>query len=61
MDGRKVIKPVFHAGAVPNEAAIFKDPLRKKVDIYLNAAAHDALVQRMQEAGLRGSTLREIG
>jgi hypothetical protein len=61
MEGRKVIKPVFHADAVPNEAVIFKDPLRKKVDIYLNAAAHDVLVQRMQEAGLRGSTLRVIG
>lgn len=60
MDGKKVIKPVFLPNAVPDEAAIFKDPLRKKADIYLNAAAHDALVQRMEAAGLSGSTLRKI-
>jgi hypothetical protein len=61
MDGKKVIKPVFRPEAVPDEAAVFKDPLRRKVDIYLNAAAHGALVRRMEEAGLRGSTLRQIG
>lgn len=61
MDGKKVIAPAFLPGAVPGEAAIFKDPLRRKADIYLNSAAHDALVERMKEAGLRGSTLRRIG
>ena len=60
MDGKKVIKPVFLPGAVPNEATIFKDPLRKKADIYLNAAAHDALIQRITEAGLHGSKLTRI-
>jgi hypothetical protein len=60
MDGNKVIKPVFLPDAVPDEAVIFKDPLRKKADIYLNAAAHDALAQRMAETGLHGSTLRQI-
>ncbi|WP_236886426.1 hypothetical protein [Dyella thiooxydans] len=61
MDGKKVIKPAFLPDAVPDEATIFKDPLRKKADIYLNGAARDALVQRMEKAGLRGSTLRQIG
>ena len=60
MEGKKVIKPVFLPDAVPEEAAIFKDPLRKKVDIYLNAAAHDELLRRMTEANLSGSTLRQI-
>lgn len=61
MDGKKLITPAFLPDAVPGEAAIFKDPLRKKADIYLNGAARDALVQRMKEAGLGGSTLRLIG
>lgn len=60
MEGQKVIQPAFLPGAVPDEATIFKDPLRKKVDVYLNAAAHDALVRRMTEAHLQGSTLRQI-
>jgi hypothetical protein len=59
-EGKKVLRPAFLADAVPDEAAIFKDPLRKKVDIYLNAAAHDELSQLMAESGLRGSTLLRL-
>lgn len=60
MEGSKVIRPVFLASAVPEDAAIFKDPLRRKVDIYLNTAAHAALAGRIAEAELEGSTLRQI-
>lgn len=60
MEGNKVIQPAFLPDTVPDEAVIFKDPLRKKVDIYLNAAAHDALMRTMAEAHLQGSTLRRI-
>ena len=60
-DGKKVLRPAFLSGAIPHESTIFKDPLRAKMDIYLNSAAHDALSQLMAGAGLRGSTLRRIG
>lgn len=60
MNGKKVITPAFLPEAVPDEAMVFKDPLRKKVDIYVTAAAHDELVQRMADADLHGSTLRQI-
>jgi hypothetical protein len=59
-DGKKVLKPVFLPGAVPAEAQVFKDPLRKKVDIYVNASAHERLTRIMSEAGLRGSTFTRI-
>ena len=60
-DGKKVLQPAFLSGAIPHEPTIFKDPLRAKMDIYLNSAAHDALSQLMAGAGLRGSTFRRIG
>ncbi len=59
-EGKKVIKPAFMPGAVPAGAQVFKDPLRKKMDIYLNEAAQAELSRLMTEAGLRGSTLTRM-
>lgn len=55
-EGRKVIKPAFMPGAVPESPQVFKDPLRKKMDIYLNDPAHAELVRLMDAAGLQGSS-----
>lgn len=60
MNGKKVVTPAFLPAAIPDEVMIFKDPLRAKIDIYVTAAAHEELVRRMAEAGLRGSSLRRI-
>lgn len=56
-EGGKVVEPVFLPAAVPSNAQIFKDPLRKKTDIYLTQAARDCLTALMESASLRGSTL----
>jgi len=55
-DGKKVIKPAFKQDAIPRTAQVFKDPLRKKMDIYLNDAAHTELCRLIEGAGLKGST-----
>jgi len=55
-EGRKVIKPAFVTGSVPADPQVFKDPLRKKMDIYLNDAAHAELVRLIGAAGLQGSS-----
>ncbi len=60
-EGKKVLQPAFLADVVPSEPTIFKDPLRRKIDIYVNAAAHEALALLIEDAGLRGSTFRRIG
>ena len=55
-EGKKVIKPAFVPGSIPASAQVFKDPLRKKMDIYLNESAHAELTRLIGKAGLRGST-----
>jgi hypothetical protein len=60
LEGKKVIHPAFIAEAVPSAAQVFKDPLRKKMDIYLNEAAHDEVVRRMTRSGITGSTLTRL-
>lgn len=55
-EGKKVIKPTFASDAVPAGVQVFKDPLRKKVDIYLNESAHAQLTARVNKEGLLGST-----
>lgn len=60
-DGKKVIKPAFVPGGVPADPQVFKDPLRKKMDIYLNEAAHAQLTGLIDRAGLRGSTFAVVG
>lgn len=59
-EGKKVIKPAFMPGSVPANAQVFKDPLRKKMNIYLNEAAHAELSRLLIGAGLRGSTLTRL-
>jgi len=59
-EGKKVLSPAFLSGVVPGEPTIFKDPWRKKIDIYLNTAARDALSLLIEDAGLRGSTFRRV-
>lgn len=59
-EGKKVLRPAFMPGVVPRESVIFKDPWRKKIDIYLNPAAHDELARLMTDAGLRGSTFHRM-
>ena len=59
-EGKKVIKPAFVPDSIAASAQVFKDPLRKKMDIYLNEAAHAELSRLMTEAGLRGSTLTRM-
>jgi hypothetical protein len=59
-EGKKVIKPAFLPDSVPLSAQVFKDPLRKKMDIYLNEAAHAELSRLLIGAGLRGSTLTRV-
>jgi hypothetical protein len=60
-EGKKVIKPAFVAGALPTGAQVFKDPFRKKMDIYLTDAAHAELTAQIAHAGLRGSTFKPVG
>lgn len=55
-EGKKVIKPAFVPGAISADAQVFKDPLRKKMDIYVNEAAYAELTSLIGKAGLRGST-----
>ena len=55
-EGKKVIKPAFVQGSIPVSAQVFKDPLRKKMDIYLNEAAYAELTSLIGKTGLRGST-----
>jgi hypothetical protein len=55
-EGKKVIKPVFVPGSVPASVQVFKDPLRKKMDIYLNESAHAQLTALIDKTGLLGST-----
>ncbi len=59
-EGKKVIRPAFDVEAIPASAQIFKDPLRKKMDIYLNEAAHAQVLRRMTDAALTGSTLTRL-
>jgi hypothetical protein len=56
-EGKKVIEPFFVPGSVPAGAQVFKDPLRKKADIYLNEPAHVQLTALIEGAGLLGSTM----
>jgi hypothetical protein len=60
-EGKKVIMPAFVASALPTGAQVFKDPLRKKMDIYLTDGAHAELTARIACAGLRGSTFKPVG
>jgi hypothetical protein len=60
-EGKKVIKPAFVTSALPTGAQVFKDPLRKKMDIYLTDAAHAELAAAIARAGLRGSTFKPVG
>ena len=60
-EGKKVIKPAFVPGAVPDSVQVFKDPLRKKMDIYLNEAAYAELSGLIASAGLKGSTFMRAG
>ena len=55
-EGKKVVKPAFALACVPTQAQVFKDPLRKKMDIYVNEAAHAELTKLMAAAELRGSS-----
>jgi len=56
-EGSKILQPAFLPAAIPPNAQVFKDPLRRKADIYLNQAGHDRLTSLMESAQLRGSTL----
>ncbi len=60
-EGSKVLRPVFRHDAVPTEAQVFKDPLRKKIDVYVNDAAHGELSRLMVAAGVSGSTFTLVG
>lgn len=53
-----IVVPAFTPHAVPASAQVFKDPLRAKMDIFLNEAAHAELSSLIEQAGLLGSTLR---
>lgn len=59
-EGRKVIRPAFIPGAIPASPQVFKDPLRAKMDIYLNEAAYIALGGLIARAGLQGSTFTRV-
>ena len=59
-EGKKVVRPAFNADAVPTGVQVFKDPLRKKMDIYLTGGARDELVRLIETNGLRGSTIAPI-
>ena len=59
-EGKKVIKPAFAPASIPVSAQVFKDPLRKKMDIYLTAAAHTELMRLIDSGGLRGSTFMRV-
>jgi len=59
-EGKKVLRPAFDPSAVPSGVQVFKDPLRKKMDIYLTAAAHAALTQLISGAALTGSSLVQV-
>ena len=56
-EGKKVVRPAFHSDAIPAGVQVFKDPLRKKMDIYLTAGARDELTRLIETNGLRGSTI----
>jgi hypothetical protein len=53
-----VIKPAFVPGAVPASAQVFKDPLLRKTNIFLNDAAHAELQGLVNKTNLLGSTFR---
>ena len=59
-EGKKVIRPTFMPGSVPSSAQVFKDPLRKKMDIYLTEPAYAKLNGLIGSAGLRGSTFMRV-
>lgn len=56
-EGKKVVRPAFNADAVPTVMQVFKDPLRKKMDICLAQGTRDELARLMDANGLRGSTI----
>lgn len=60
-DEAGIVVPAFTLDAVPTSAQIFKDPLRAKLDIFLNDAAHAELKALIDQAGLTGSTFRAEG
>ena len=53
-----MIKPAFVPGAVPASAQVFKDPLLRKTNIFLNDAAHAELQSLVNKTNLLGSTFR---
>ncbi len=54
-DEAGIVVPAFNLDAIPTGAQVFKDPLRAKLDIFLNGAAHAELKALIDRAGLRGS------
>lgn len=59
-EGKKVLRPAFNSDAIPVGVQVFKDPFRKKMDIYLTAGARDELTRLIHTNGLRGSTIAPI-
>lgn len=60
-EGGAVIKEVFLSDAVPKNIQVFKEPYRKRVDIYLNDPAKDTLEKLISDAGLTGAQIVKAG
>ncbi len=57
----KVMKEVFLPDATPKDAQVFKEPHKKRTEIYLSEAAKDILEKLIADAGLTGAQIMKAG